>query len=139
MGNYRFDDDIHKEKKLPAGQRGIGCGIMIILPLLSYLAAIILLEIPEIKKFFRASVPSLFGTPNIHPLLWRVKSITPLLRTIQSWKNVEVNILFGMLILLFLTGIISVIYAIVFRAMAPPRYSGTNAPPIRRKSKKKSR
>ncbi len=139
MGDYRFDDDIHKEKKLPAGQRGIGCGIMIILPFMSYLAAIILLEIPKIRELFRASVPSLFGTPSIHPLLWQVKSITPLLRIISSWKNLEVNILFGMLILLFLAGIISVIYAIVFRAMAPPRYSGTDAPPIKRKSKKKSR
>ncbi len=139
MGTYRFDDDIHKKKQLPAGQRGIGCIMMMLLPLISYVAAVELLKIEKVRLLFRASVPSFFGAPSLPPLLWEIKAIVPLLNTVYSWKNLEVNILFGLLILLALTGIISVGYSIAYRAVAPPKYGGLDAPPSRRKPSKKSR
>ncbi len=139
MGNYRFTDDIHKKKQLPAGQRGIGCIMMMLLPLISYVAAVELLKIEKMKLFFYASVPSLFGAPSLPPLLWKVEAIVPFLNTVRSWNNLEVNILFSLLILLVLTGIIGVFYAIAYRAVAPPKYSGLDAPPSKRKPSKRSR
>ena len=138
MGNYRFDDDIHKEKQLPPGQRGIGCAMMLLLPVMSYLAAMILLEIPKVKSLLLASMPSLFGAPSIPRLLWKITAITPLLRIIYSWNNLEINITLGLIILLFLTGFIGVFYSIAYRAVVP-KYGRLDAPPIKSKRKKKSR
>ena len=139
MGNYRFTDDIHKKKQLPAGWRGIGCIMFFLLPTISYVAAIELLKITEIRNFFYRVSPKLFGPPSIHKLLWKVKSIDPFLREVYSWTNLEVNILFGLLILLVLSGFVAVFYSIMYRTVNPSRYGPTDAPPSRHKPTKKSR
>ncbi|MBT3321226.1 MAG: hypothetical protein HN392_02975 [Anaerolineae bacterium] len=139
MGNYRFDDDLHKKKQLPAGQRGIGCAMMMLLPLMSYFGAVELIKIKAIRLFLYASTPSLFGPPSLPPLLWKIKPITPLLNSLYASKDLEMHIVFGLVLLLILSGIISVFYATAYRAVAPPKYSGLDAPPARRKSSKKSR
>ena len=139
MGTYRFDDDVHKKKELPAGQRGIGCLLIILLPPISYAAAIILLKITEIRNFFGRVSPALFGTPSIPKLLWKIRSINPFLRMISSWSNLEVNLLFGLIILLALSGIIALVYSIMYKTVNPSRYGPTDAPPSKRKSTKKSR
>lgn len=139
MGNYRFNDDAHKKKQLPAAWRGIGCIMFFLLPTISYVAAIELLKVTSIRNFFYLISPSLFGAPSIHKLLWKVKAIDPFLREIYSWTNLEVNLVFGSLILLALSGFISLLYAIVFRAANPSRFGPTDAPPSRHKPTKKSR
>ena len=136
MGNYKFNDDIHKKKQLPAGQRGIGCLMFLLLPIVSYVAAIELLKITAIRDFFYRVSPTLFGAPSIPKLLWEVKSIDPFLREIYSWTNLEVNTLFGLVILLALSGLVAVIYAIAYGAVGPAKYGRMDAPPQRRKTKK---
>jgi len=139
MGNYRFDDNIHEEKQLPAGQRGVGCVMMMLLPAISYVAAIELLKIKDVRFFFYRINPGLFGAPNIPKFLWKVKSLNPVLHEIYSWTNLEANILLGIIVLLVLSGVIAVFYALAYRMVAPSRYRGINAPPPRRKTKRKSR
>ena len=136
MGNYRFDDNIHKKNQLPAGQRGIGCMMILLLPVISYVAAATLLQGEEVRRTFYRVSPKLFGPPNIHPILWKVDAIKPLLYEIYSWTDLEAKILLGLLILLFLSGVIGLIYAIMYKAVAPKR---RDAPPPRRKPSKKSR
>ena len=139
MGVYHFDDDIHEDRQLPAGQRGIGCIMIILLPIISYVAAIELLKITAIRDFFYRISPTLFGAPNIPQFFWGITAIDPFLREVHSWTNLEANILLGVVILLFLSGIIAVIYSIMYRAVAPSRYRKTDAPPQRRKQKKYKR
>ena len=139
MGTYRFNDDVHKKKELPAGQRGIGCLLIILLPPISYFAAIVLLRITEIRSFFGRVSPALFGAPSIPKLLWKVTAIDPVLRRVSSWNNLEVNLLFGLVILLILSGIIAVFYSIMYKTVNPSRYGPTDAPPSRRRPSKKSR
>ena len=139
MGTYRFDDDVHKKKQLPAGLRGVGCLMFLLLPTISYVAAIELLKVEGVKHFFYRISPSLFGTPSIPQSLWKVRSIQPFLSEISSWLNLEVNLLFGLAIMLTLSSTISLIYAIIYRAVAPPRYGKLDAPPQKHKGTKKSR
>ena len=139
MGTYRFNDDVHKKKQLPAGQRGIGCLLMLLLPPISYFAAIVLLKTTEIRNFFGRVNPALFGTPSIPKLLWKIKTIDPFLRKVSSWQNLEVNLLFGLVILLVLSGVIAVFYSIMDKAVNPSRYGPTDAPPSKRRPSKKSR
>ena len=139
MGNYRFTDDANQQKQLPAGQRGIGCALIILLPIFSYVAAIELLKIPDVKNFFYRISPALFGAPNIPSLFWEVKAIIPFLRTVTTWTNLEANLLLGVVVLILLSGIFTVIYSFAYRAVAPSRYGGHDAPPSKRKAKKHSR
>ena len=136
MGNYKFDDNIHKKKQLPAGQRGIGCMMIILLPTISYVAAGVLLKIDDVRRIFIRVSPKLFGAPSIPSILWKVTAITPLLNMIYSWTDIEVKLLFGSLILLVLSGAIGVLYAIMYKAVAPAR---RDPPPPRQKSIKKAR
>ncbi|MCP4142589.1 MAG: hypothetical protein GY755_20310 [Chloroflexi bacterium] len=136
---YKFEDPSEKSDELPAGQRGIGCGMMLLLPAISYVAAIELLKITEIKNFFIRVSPKLFGAPSIPSLLWKIKAIDPFLRRVYSWNNLEVNLLFGSLILLVLSGLIGMIYAFTYRAVTGSRYGRLDAPPPRHKPTKKSR
>ena len=136
MGNYRFTNDESEKNQLPAGQRGIGCALIILLPIFSYIAAQELFTIPDVKNFFYRISPALFGAPSIPSLFWEVKAITPFLRIVSSWTNLEANLLLGVVILIVLSGVISVIYSIAFRVVAPPRYGGHDAPPSKRKPKK---
>ena len=136
MGTYNFDDNANQKKQLPAGQRGIGCSLVILLPIFSYVAAIELLRIPDVKRFFYRISPALFGTPNIPSLLWEVKAITPFLKTVSSWKNLEANLLLAVVVLILLSAVFSLIYSFAYRAVTPSRYGRHDAPPSKRKSKK---
>lgn len=136
MGNYRFAETPGNQKGLPAGWRGIGCLLMILLPIASYLAAIELLKIDTIRTFFYRVNPALFGPPSLHPILWKLKTITPFLNLVYSWNNLEVNLIFGLVILIALSGIVSVIYAFMFRAVRPSPYGPLDAPPSKHKPKK---
>ena len=139
MGTYNFDDNIHEDRQLPAGQRGIGCIMIILLPIVSYVAAIELLKVTAIRNSLYRISPTLFGTPDIPQFLWGITAIGPFLQEVYSWTNLEANILLGLVILLFLSGVIAVIYSIMYRAVAPSRYRKTDAPPASRKTKKYKR
>ena len=140
MGSYQFDDSMHEEKPAPAGERGIGCIMALLLPVISYVGAAELLKnVEDIRHAFYRISPSLFGAPNIPSFLWKIKSINPLVQEIYSWTDLGANLLLGLVILLVLSGVVGVVYAITYRAVAPPRYGRLDAPPSKRKSTKKSR
>ncbi len=139
MTGFRFDDDSKKDGQLPAGQRGIGCGLMILTPVISYVAAMELIKVTAIRNFFFRISPTLFGAPSIHPLLFEVRAIVPFLRLVQSWTDLEANLLLGLVILIILSGVIGLFYTVAYRAIAPNRYGRLDAPPQKRKAKRKSR
>ena len=139
MGTYNFDDNANEKKQLPAGQRGIGCALIILLPIFSYVAAIELLRIPDVRRFFYRVSPALFGAPNIPSLFWEITAIKPFLRTVSSWTNLEANLLLGVVVLILLSAVFSLIYSFAYRAVAPSRYGGHDVPPPKRKSKKYKR
>ncbi|MBT3337410.1 MAG: hypothetical protein HN855_16730 [Anaerolineae bacterium] len=139
MGNYRFEQK-KKKKEMPAGWRGIGCLLMLILPVFSYLAAKILVKVDIIRTLFYRLSPNLFGAPSIHPLLYKLKGLSAILGTIRSWKDIGAELVLAVILLIIFSGIISVIYGFMYRAVAPSRYGPTDAPPPKKyRSKKKSR
>ena len=139
MGNYKFEESIHKDKKPSVGRRGIGCMLAMILPVVSYLTAIELLNIKIVKTAVYRVSPTLFGPPTIPSLIWKIKAIRPFLDLVYSWKNLEANLLLSLFILLILWGVIGVIYSAIYNAVSPSRYGKLDAPPSKRKATKKSR
>lgn len=134
--SYRFQEPKPK-KELPAGWRGIGCLLMLIFPVVSYFAAIELLKVNSIYALFMRAMPGFFGAIPIHSLLWRVTALVPLWNWLRSINNLAVNLVFGAIVLLILTGIVSVLYGIMYRAVAPARLGPTDAPPQKRSKNKK--
>jgi len=136
MGNYRFDDDLHKKKQLPAGQRGIGCMLMLILPTVSYFAAVELLKNETVLDTIYRMSPSLFGAPSIPDFLWKIPSLVPFFNKVYAMTNLEAILLLALAILFVLSSVIGFVYALAYRAVAPPRYGPLDAPPPRHKAKK---
>ncbi len=138
MGTYHFDDDLNKKKQLPAEQRGIGCGLMILLPLISYFSAKILLEIPSVRRPLQAYLPHFFGAPDISLFLYKIpsKPIADFAKIVYGWKNLEIELSLAFVILLVLSGVIGIVYAVTLRTINP-QYGGKNAPPPKRRVKKK--
>lgn len=138
MGNYKFDDDLHKKEELPAAWRGIGCVLMIVLPIMSFTAAIVLLELPIVRNFFYKASPALFGHPSLPPILWKVKSLTPFFNMVYSWTDLEARLILALIVLLALSTVIGVLYAAMYRSVNQ-RYGPKDVPPSRRKVKKYKR
>ena len=131
MGTYRFEGP-KKEKEIPSGWRGIGCLLIIILPVISYSAAVELLKVNSIYVPFARAMPSLFGPITVPPLLWQISSLIPLWNWLRGINNLGANLVIGFIVLVILSGIVSVIYATMYRAVAPSRYGPTDAPPPKR-------
>ena len=137
MGSYRFVKP-KEDKGMPSGWRGIGCLLMIILPIFSYFAAVALLEVDSIRGVFASAMPGLFGRVTIPRFLLYVTSLNPVWVWLQSINNLWVNLVFGIIILVVLSGIIGIFYSIMYNAMRPAKYGPTDAPPPkRRKGKQK--
>lgn len=139
--SYSFEKPKEK-KEMPSGWRGIGCVFMVMLPVLSYMTAVYLLtEVDSVRNLFARTMPGFFGTIPIHPLLYRITTFNFLWVWIRNSPGLPGYLVLGAVILIFLTGFVSMIYAFMYRAVAPSKYGPTDAPPqkIRGKRKKYNR
>jgi len=96
--------------------QGIGCIMMVIIPLVSYAGAVILVEANN--KNFWVPFPKEFYGPAGNPYLYAEIGVTVLLS------------MFGYLFIV-------ICYTIVYRFVGPPRYGPTDAPPPKRTRSKR--
>jgi hypothetical protein len=116
---FREPEPEHKEKVHPVW-RGIGCLLLIIIPLISFAASTILVK---------------NGIP---------QQYIPLSRDLATQFNVPGFGFIPLFYILIITGVISVlgfimmtvVYSLVFRVSGSSRYGPLDAPPIKRKVKK---
>jgi hypothetical protein len=138
MGKYR--SSVRKEDSRVEGQlpiwRGIGCLLIVLVPVLAYAAADV--TMPFFQS--RGLVPrELLTTPQTPDWLW----IAPVLAQIYQFLFVRHGILailvLTVIYILFIGGIMSVLYAFMYQLAAPSRYGPMDAPPPRVKVKKYKR
>lgn len=138
MGKYaKYEQKSKRDKReIHPVWRGIGCILMIIVPAMSY--ALALLVIPPIQAtgylphdlFTRVSLPSwTYQTP----------VITYIATFISSIDNLYALLIFFFVILLILSSIVSLVYAGIYQAIGPARYSAVDAPPSTYKAKRYKR
>ena len=138
MGKYQ--SGVKREEPRRQGPapiwRGIGCLLMVIVPLISYAAAE--LSMPWLRE--QGLIPrELLFTPQTPDWLW----ISPVLA--QTYQAIFGR--FGILAILALTlifiiligGVMTVAYSYIYQLTAPSRYGPTDAPPMRTKVKKYKR
>jgi hypothetical protein len=138
MGRYR-DTLAKKETKVEGPHpiwRGIGCLIIIIVPVLSFAAANLTMP------FFRSRgliPPELLGTPQLPDWLWYVPVLAGIVHSLIVRPAFLATMVLTFLYILILGGIFSVVYALMYRMVAPPKYGPMDAPPSRAKTKKYKR
>jgi hypothetical protein len=117
--------------------RGIGCIMIVVVPILAYGVSVLLVNY-GIRNGW--PIPSNWlGTPNFHPLLWRLSGVAVVLNFLSQQTHLTANIIFTIAITIVIGGIMSVIYGYVYTLFGPPRYGPTDAPPPRVKVKRYKR
>jgi hypothetical protein len=142
MGRYdRYEKEQSKQGIHPVW-RGIGCLMLILIPVMAYAAADQFstiapnLTIGGIPVFPYTS--SMYGM--FYPFqqweFFRQAGILPLL---LNFGFIPIIALFTILFTVIGFMIFSMIYAIVYRVTGPPKYGPTDAPPLRKSRKKRRR
>ncbi len=117
--------------------RGIGCLLIILVPVLSYAAAV------ESMPFFfnRGLVPSdLLITPNVPSWLWTgIPVLAQIIHFFIGRYALPAYLLLTFVYILAIGGFFSMLYALMYRISGPSRYGPMDAPPPKIKVKKYKR
>lgn len=114
--------------------RGIGCFVVLIIPILSYGLAVSLVDY-ALK--IGTSIPvELLGYPVVADWLFGIPGLISFFSWVQSQPNLYAYLLGTFLMILLVSGIFSVFYSMMYRFIGPPRYTPLDAPPPKRKVKK---
>ena len=117
--------------------RGIGCVMIVLVPILSYGIAVLL-----VNYGFSHGWPiprGWFGHPTIHPFLLRLEGLRPIWDFLIAQNNLIANLIFAVAIMVVIGGIMSIIYGYIYTLFGPPQYGPTDVPPIRIKVKRYKR
>jgi hypothetical protein len=117
--------------------RGIGCVIMLIVPVISYA-----LSVMTVKLAAERGIPipeALSGYPVMPEALFSVPGLVPILTWVQNQYNLYAYLFMTFFFIVIVAGLIAVVYAALYRATGPSRFSGYDAPPPSRKIKKYKR
>ncbi len=140
MGKY---SSVRKQAPPPRNQgvhplmRGIGCIMMILVPILAYGSSVLLVNYGASHGW--PIPPNWLGTPTFNQLLWKLQGLTTVLTFLQAQTNLIANLVFAVAITVLIGGIMSMIYGYIYTIFGPPRYGPTDAPPERIKVKKYTR
>ena len=140
MGKYKTNST-RREKPKSEGPhviwRGIGCLMMIIIPAISISSAV------ETIKYGRQhgwAIPyQLLGLPQMPDWVYKSSGLLTILGPIMKTQDFYAYTALSILFMIMLGGIISVIYAFVYRSVGPSRYGPMDAPPPKIKTKKYTR
>jgi len=98
--------------------RGIGCVLMIIIPIISYAGAALLIEANQTQQWLPMPA-ELMGAVRI-PYL----AVVP---------HLFANLLISVVLIFIGYGFLMILYAVIYRLIGPPSLSPLDAPPERRK------
>jgi len=133
MGKYNKFQDKEREKPGPNPiWRGIGCILMVLLPLVTFALAAIFTPIIAATGL----VPyQLLGHLNFPDWMYRFRISSGIANFIWGINNLGLSLVLFFIFLLLLIGVASLVYVTVLQAIGPPRYSDKDAPPSKYKPK----
>jgi hypothetical protein len=141
MGKYSSKvqrKELTQADKTPhAVWRGIGCLMILIIPIVSIALAIV-----TVNYGLRAewTIPyQLLGYPRMADIFTDVRFLRQLTLPIRQTENFYAYSAFTTLYMILIGGFISVLYALVYRMIGPSRYGPFDAPPPKIKTKKYTR
>ena len=109
--------------------RGIGCLIIIIIPLISFAAAKILIDYGIQQGW---AIPTeLLGYPKLPEEIKGDPFLTSLLFPITRWPNIYAYLTLSLVFIIFFGGLLSFIYALAYRFVGPSRWGPYDVPPAK--------
>jgi hypothetical protein len=112
--------------------RGIGCILIVIVPLLAY--GMMLIFSPLIIA--TGKVPyQLLGYVQLPEWAFKVRIVADVALFIGSINNLWMNSITFFVMLLILTGVASLLYSMIYSVVGPARYTELDAPPTKYKGK----
>lgn len=109
--------------------RGIGCLMIVIVPVISFGLALITLDA---ALALRWPVPSQFlGNPDLPNFLYRSQALVPLLNAITGMTNLYGYLAITLIYMIILGAILSFVYALLYRMVGPSTYGPMDMPPPR--------
>lgn len=126
-----------RNKSVHPVMRGIGCILMIVVPILAYGISILLVGYGGSHGW---PIPANFyGPPSIPAALWKSPGLQPILLFLQEQQNLEANLVFTVAITAVIGGIMSIVYGYIYTLFGPPKYGPQDSPPVRKKVKRYTR
>jgi hypothetical protein len=113
--------------------RGIGCVMMILIPLISYALAVVFIDLA-----LKANWPlpyQLLGTPQFPAWVWTTPQLVYIVRPLASVNNLYANLFLTVVFMIILGGLFSVLNAVLYRLIGPPRYGPQDVPPPKNRPK----
>jgi hypothetical protein len=109
--------------------RGIGCIMMILLPLISIAAGYETIQY-ALNNGYSYSIPyQLLGTPRFPDLFYQSSGMMIILSPIIAIRHFYAYAVASLLYMILLGGVTSFGYALIYRMIGPARYSPLDAPP----------
>ena len=133
MAKYsKFQKKPEKKRDINPIWRGVGCLLIVIVPLVSW--GLMLLLTPVIVGS-GVVPPEIMGTVKFPD--WFVKSpiTNGFAGFLSSIPDLWLKLILFLVVLLLLTAISSLIYSMVYQVVGPARYSEMDAPEMERKAK----
>jgi hypothetical protein len=110
--------------------RGIGCIMMLMIPLVSIVGALVLID--EGTKSGWPFPPEIMGNPRFPALAYQLPVINGVARSISSVNNLYAIALFTIVFMILGFAIISLVYSSAFKVFGPSRYTPLDAPEVPR-------
>lgn len=132
---YEFNQTEKKAWTIHPVWRGIGCVLMVLIPIMSYVGATFV-----VRENFKAhwfAVPAELSKHLDLSFVWRyLPFLQQPLSGLEDLFNLDILLTLGFLIVGF--GLLSVVYSMMYSAVGPSRYGPTDAPPVKRSPKRKA-
>ena len=111
--------------------KGLGCFIMIIVPVVSYGAAMLLVNYGIGQRW---PIPiEWLGTPQFYPWLWKSGGLAYLLGFLQTQTNLYANSVFALGIAVVIVGFMAIFFGYLYRFLGPSESGPLDVPPTRAK------
>jgi len=139
MGRYNRSTSkspMPRRREVHPVMRGIGCILMVLVPVLSYGIAGLL-----VQRGIGAQIipPAWYGYMTFPSWATRLTGLNFVTNFLSGIRGLPAIIAFTLIAIIVMGGIISVIFGYVYEIFGPPRYGPTDAPPPRVKVKRYKR
>ncbi len=121
-GNFFEQRKTMKRAGIHPVWRGIGCVMLVLLPMMAYAGATLLVQADLSQGWY--PVPAEMARPVNIPLLGSVPYL-------------YANLTVAFVLLLIGYGLLVIVYSLIYRAAKPSRYGPYDAPPIRRRKRRR--
>ncbi|HTP01798.1 MAG TPA: hypothetical protein VMJ64_10535 [Anaerolineales bacterium] len=126
-----------QKKQVDPIWRGIGCLLILIVPLISYFGSVMLVQAAVEQNW---PLPyQLVGYPVIPRSWWVLPGLIPVFTFIQTQANLWAILLFTVLLIVAIGAFVSLLYAIAWKFTGPPALGPYDVAPIRTTAKKYKR